>query len=159
MEFNCPSLSRHRALNISMENPEIQGRIKIERVIPVEIFRKKSNTFRGITFFPVFTETNEFFCNICLDYKCQASCREKAKNLPVFCKWYNSIPFLFSVPKKYQYHSLTEFFTEISVLMVSTPCPCPCLPKCFLQVTFVVLVVIPCNLVIRIPTKRLREYH
>ena len=36
----------------------------------------------------------------------------KAKNLPVFWKWYNSIPFLFSVPKKknkYQYH-LTEIF-------------------------------------------------
>ena len=30
----------------------------------------------------------------------QASCREKAKTLPVFCKWYNSILFLFSVPKK-----------------------------------------------------------
>ena len=26
--------------------------------------------------------------------------REREKNLPVFCKWYNSIPFLFSVPKK-----------------------------------------------------------
>ena len=31
------------------------------------------------------------------------------KILPVFCKWYNSIPFLFSVPKKYQYH-LPEIF-------------------------------------------------
>ena len=109
MEFNCPSLSRHKALYISMDNPEIQGRIKIERVIPVEIFRKKSNTFRGITFFPVFTETTEIFCTICLDYQCQASSREKANNLPVFCKWNNSIPFLFLVPKKYQYH-LTEIF-------------------------------------------------
>ena len=26
--------------------------------------------------------------------------REREKNLPVFCKWYNSIPFLFSLPKK-----------------------------------------------------------
>ena len=52
MEFNCPSLSRHRALYISMENPEIQGRIKMKRFIPVEIFRKKSNTFRGITLSP-----------------------------------------------------------------------------------------------------------
>ena len=81
----------------------------MERFIPVEIFRKKSNTFRGITFFPVFTETTEIFCTICLDYQCQASSREKANNLPVFCKWYNSIPLLFSVPKKYQYH-LTEIF-------------------------------------------------
>ena len=53
---------------------------------------------------PVLTETTEIFCIICLDYQCQASCREKVKNAPVFCKWYNSIPLLFSVPKKFQYH-------------------------------------------------------
>ena len=34
-----------RALTNCMENP---GRIQMERLIPVEIFRKKSNTFRGI---------------------------------------------------------------------------------------------------------------
>ena len=54
-------------------------------------------------------QTTEIFCTICLDYQCQASCREKVKNLPVFCKWYNSIPFLLSVPEKYQYH-MTEIF-------------------------------------------------
>ena len=83
-----------------MEKPEIPGRIQMERFIPVEIFRTKSNTFRGIPFFPVFTETTEIFCPICLDYQCQVSSREKAKKLFVFCEWYNSIPFLFSVPKK-----------------------------------------------------------
>ena len=88
----------------------------MERFIPVEIFRKKSNTFPGITFFFVSTETAEIFCSICLDYQCQASSREKAKNLPVFCKWYNSIQFLFSVTpppppkKKYQYHFLENLF-------------------------------------------------
>ena len=35
----------------------------------------------------------------------------ESENLPVFCKWYNSIPFLFSVPKKYQYH-LTEILNR-----------------------------------------------
>ena len=35
-----------------MENPEILGRIQMERFILVEIFQKKSNTFQGITFFP-----------------------------------------------------------------------------------------------------------
>ena len=74
------------ALTICMENPKIPGRIQMERFIPVEIFRKKSSTFRGITFFPVLTETTEILCTICLDYPCQASCREKVKNLPVFCK-------------------------------------------------------------------------
>ena len=34
-----------------MEAPKIRGRIQMERFIPVEIFWKKSNTFRGITFF------------------------------------------------------------------------------------------------------------
>ena len=32
-----------------MENPEIPGRIQMERFIPVEIFPKKSNTIGGIS--------------------------------------------------------------------------------------------------------------
>ena len=71
----------------------------MERFIPVEIFRKKVISFELLPF-PRFSETTEIVCITCLDYQCQASGREKAKNLPVFCKWYNSIPFLFSVPKK-----------------------------------------------------------
>ena len=43
-----------------MENPEIPGRIQMERFIPVEIFRKKSNTFRGITFFPFLPKRPKF---------------------------------------------------------------------------------------------------
>ena len=70
--------------------------------------------------FPVLTKRPKFSVPFCLDYQCQASCREKLKNLPVFCKWYNSIPFLLSVPEKYQYH-MTEIFTEISVQMGSAP--------------------------------------
>ena len=34
---------------------------------------KKSNTFRGINFLPVFSETTEIFRNICLVNQCQAS--------------------------------------------------------------------------------------
>ena len=47
-----------------MENPEIPDRIKMECFIPVEIFRKKSNTFRGITFFlflPKWPRESEIF--------------------------------------------------------------------------------------------------
>ena len=45
-----------------METREIPGRIQMEQFITVEIFRNKSNTFRGITFFPflpsfLFSET------------------------------------------------------------------------------------------------------
>ena len=43
-----------------MENPEIPGRIQMERFSPVEIFRKKSNTFRSITFFPFLPKQPKF---------------------------------------------------------------------------------------------------
>ena len=56
-----------------MENPVIPGIIQMERFIPVENFRKKSNTFGGITFSPFLTETTEIFCTICLVNQCQAS--------------------------------------------------------------------------------------
>ena len=57
-----------------MENPVIPWRIQMEWFIPVEIFRKKSNPFRGITYtFFVFTETTEIICTICLVNQCQAS--------------------------------------------------------------------------------------
>ena len=53
--------------------------------------------------------------------QCQASCREKVKNLPVFCKCYNSVLFLFQCQKQYQCH-LMAIFHEISVQMASAPC-------------------------------------
>ena len=47
------------ALTICMENPVIPVRIQMERLIPMEFFRKKGNTFRGITFFSLFPEFPE----------------------------------------------------------------------------------------------------
>ena len=82
---------------------------KFRGEVLVEIFRGKKVIPFQVLPFPVFADTTEVFCTICLDYYWQASCREKAKNLPVFYRWYNSILFLFSEPKKYQYH-LTEIF-------------------------------------------------
>ena len=70
----------------------------MERFIPVQIFQKKKVIPFELLPFPVLIETTEIFST--MDYQCQVSCRAKVKNLPVFCKWYNSIPFLFSVPKK-----------------------------------------------------------
>ena len=72
-----------------MENPEIPGRIQMERFIPEEIFRKKVIPFEVLPF-PSLTETTEIFCTIWSDYQCQASRREKVKNLPVLCKWYTT---------------------------------------------------------------------
>ena len=43
-----------------MVNTEIPGRIQMEWFIPVEIFRKKSNTFRGITVFPFLLKRPKF---------------------------------------------------------------------------------------------------
>ena len=39
-----------------MEFSVIPGRIQMERFIPVESFRKKGNTFRGISFFSLLPE-------------------------------------------------------------------------------------------------------
>ena len=39
-----------------MEFSVIPGRIQMERFIPVENFRKKGNTFRGISFFSLLPE-------------------------------------------------------------------------------------------------------
>ena len=44
-----------------MEIPVIPGRIQMERFILVEIFRKESNTFRGITLFPFLPKRPKFF--------------------------------------------------------------------------------------------------
>ena len=90
-----------------------------------KILWKKGNTFRSITFFQFLPrifwpkKKTEIFCTICLDYQCQASCREKVKNVLVFCKWYNSIPSLFSASKKDTSTIWRKFFAEISVQMIS----------------------------------------
>ena len=64
--------------------------------------KKKVTSYQGITFFPFLPKPPKL--------SVLGFMQEKAKNLPVFCKWYNSIPFPFSVPpKKYQYY-LTEIF-------------------------------------------------
>ena len=42
-----------RALTICMEKPVIPGWIQMVRVIPVNFFREKGNTFRSITSFPI----------------------------------------------------------------------------------------------------------
>ena len=45
----------------------------MKRFIPMEMFRKNSNTFRGIIFFPFSPKRPEIFCTICLVNQCQAS--------------------------------------------------------------------------------------
>ena len=45
-----------------MENPEIPGRIQMERFILVKRFPKKKWYLSKYYLFPVFTETTEIFC-------------------------------------------------------------------------------------------------
>ena len=75
----------------------------MEQFIPVNIFQKKGTS--EVLPFPRFDRTK-----ICVDNQFQASFGEKAKILPVFCKWQDSIPSLFSVRNKnYPYHLLENF--------------------------------------------------
>ena len=65
------------------------GRIQMEPFIPVECLRKKV-TFPRYYFFPLLPERPILYHLFV--YQSQASTREKAKNLPVFCTWYSSSP-------------------------------------------------------------------
>ena len=52
-----------------MEKPGNSGEnFQMERFILEEIFRKKSNTFQSITFFPFLPKRPEIFCTIYLHY-------------------------------------------------------------------------------------------
>ena len=53
-----------RALAICMENPEIPGRIQMERFIPGEIFRKKSNTFQVLPFSRFYRNDRNFLYHL-----------------------------------------------------------------------------------------------
>ena len=97
-----------------MENPEIPGRIQMERFIPVETFREKNNTFRGITFFPFLPKQPEysvpFFC--ITSAKLQVE-RKRKIYLYFLNGTLNPVP-VFGAKKKYQYH-LTDVFHQIPV--------------------------------------------
>ena len=64
-----------------------------------KFFRKKVILFEVLPFSRFYRNDRNFLYYLS-GLLVPGLCREKAKNLPVFCKWYNSIPFLFSVPKK-----------------------------------------------------------
>ena len=60
--------SRQWALTIWMEFSVIPERIQMERFIPVESFRKKGNTFRGISFFPLYRNSRKCPLVQCQDF-------------------------------------------------------------------------------------------
>ena len=91
------------ALTIWMEFSEIPERIQMERFIPVECFRKKGNTFRGIPFFSLWPECPEISVPFVHDLSTITSARENRpfhlffnRNNPFFWQMIRHIPiFLF----------------------------------------------------------------
>ena len=69
-----PSTNRFSHVNgkrpICSENLEILVRIQMAQFILVEIFRKKGNTFRGISFFSVSPDFLEISVPFCTQYQC-----------------------------------------------------------------------------------------
>ena len=103
-----------------MEDPEIPGRIQMERLIPVEIFRKKSNTFRGITFFPFFPKRPKFSVLFVCITSLRLHFQRKRKLYRYFVNGTTQSRSCFRCPKNYQY-LWRKFSTEISVKMVRAP--------------------------------------
>ena len=94
---------------ICIENRKIPGRIQIERFIPVENFRKKSNTFRGITFFPFLPKRPKFSVPFVWITSARLHVERKWKIYRYFVNGTTQSCSCFRCPKKHQYH-LTEIF-------------------------------------------------
>ena len=105
-----------RALTICIENSRISVKIQMERFISVEIFQIKG-TPSEVLAFSRFYRHDRNFLYLCVSYQC-AMLPLLKKWKTVFCKWYNPIPFLFSVRKTRPY-LFTENFSELFAQMVS----------------------------------------
>ena len=80
----------------------------MEQFIPVEIFRGKLIPFEVLPFSRSYRDDRDFLYHL-FGLLVSGFTSRESENLLVFCKWYNSIPFLFSVSKKYQYHLRGNF--------------------------------------------------
>ena len=77
--------------------------------IPVEIFRKKRNTFRGITFFPFLPKRPKFSVPFVWITRARLQVERKRKIYRYFVNGTTQSHSCFRCPKKWQYH-LTEIF-------------------------------------------------
>ena len=127
---NSPFLYSHRwkrgwswpwALTFCMEDPETPGKIQMERFIPVESFRKKSHTFRGITFSPFLPKRPKFSVPSVWITSARLHVERKWKIYRYFVNVTTQSFSFFQCQKQYQCH-LMAIFHEISVQMASTPC-------------------------------------
>ena len=109
---------RYWALTICMKNPEIPWRIQMERFIPLEIFRKKSNTFRGITLLPFSPKRQKFSVPFVRITSARLHFERKRKIYRYFVNDTTQSRSSF----QYQKNTSTiwrKIFTEISVQLVS----------------------------------------
>ena len=90
-----------------MENPEITGRIQMERFIPGEIFQKKSNTFQVITFLPFLPKRPKF--SVPFVWITSARLHVQRKLYRYFVNGTTQSHSCFRCQKKYQYY-MTEIF-------------------------------------------------
>ena len=81
----------------------------MERFIPVEIFRKKSNAFRGITFFPFLLKRPKFVVPFVWITSARLHAQRKRKLCRYFVNGTTQSRSCFRWQKKYRYH-LTEIF-------------------------------------------------
>ena len=91
-------------------------------VHPVNILRKRSNTFRGITVFPFLPKRPKVSVPFVWITSARFHLERKRKIYRYFVNGTTQSRSCFRCQKNTSTISLTEFFTEISVLMVSTPC-------------------------------------
>ena len=91
------------ALTICMENLEIPGRIQRERFTLVDFFRKKSNTFRGITFFPLSPKRPKFSVPLVGITSARRQVERKRKIYRYFVNGTIQARSRFRFQKKYQY--------------------------------------------------------
>ena len=93
------------ALTICMENPKIPGRIRMERFIPVEIFREKVIPFEVLPFSRSYRNDRNFLYHLFGLPVPDFMSRESEK----FVNGTTQSRSCFRCPKKHQYH-LTEIF-------------------------------------------------
>ena len=103
-----------------MENPEITGRIQMERFTPVEVFRQKSNTFRSITFFPFFPKQPKFSIPFVWITSARLHVERKRKIYRYFLNGKTQFRSCFGANKNSSSIS-RKFFIEISLQIVSAP--------------------------------------
>ena len=111
-------VGRRTALTVCMENPEILGRSQMERFIPVEIFREKSNTFRGKILLPFLPKRPNFSVPFVWITSARLHVQRKRKLYRYFVNGTTQSRSCFRCQKNTS-TIWRKFFTEISVHMVS----------------------------------------